>query len=469
MNNPAKATPQATLVADQLADSLEGELILPGQPEYEMARRPWNRAYDPHPVAIVRCRSTDDVINAVNFARDNDLPLSVRSGGHGASGLCVVDKGVVIDLSLMNKMTVDPEARVAVAEAGLTWGDYIKTTSEHGLVTPAGDSGSVGLGGLTLGGGIGWLVRKYGLTIDHLISAEIVTADGSLITAGETEHADLFWALRGGGGNFGVVTSFKFGLVPVGTVYAGMLAFSATPDTVTNYLKIASEAPEELSAIAMMMLAPPMPMMPAEYVGKPILMILMCYAGNPQEGESAVAPIRALSTPIAQMVGPMPYIALYKFTEESSTSGPACVRSVFLDGLDEATAAALIEQLEHATSPASIIQFRALGGAMARVDQGATAFGHRDKPYLTTIINSWMDPAASSEEVAKHRAWNQAVWQTLQPHAVGAYVNFLGEEGDDAVRQAYPPATYERLAQIKKQYDPNNLFRSNRNIPPAEA
>jgi FAD/FMN-containing dehydrogenase len=324
----------------------------------------------------------------------------------------------------------------------------------------------VGVGGLTLGGGIGWLVRKYGLTIDHLLSAEVVTADGSVLTASETENPDLFWAIRGGGGNFGVVTSFEFRLVPVGLVFAGVVMFQAQPDLLTSYLRVAADAPDELSTIAMLTHAPPMPMVPAEYHGKPVFMVSFCYTGNPQEGERVVAPLRALGSPVMQLVQPMPYPVLYEFSAEGSVSRPASVRSLFLDGLDEATASSLVEHLERSTSHECMVQLRVLGGAMSGVPADSTAFGHRDKPYMVTIINSWRDTSSGVDVVEKHRAWTEAAWHMLQPHATGAYVNFLGDEGDEAVREAYPPDTYERLAAIKQRYDPTNLFKGNRNIPP---
>ncbi|HEY0069622.1 MAG TPA: FAD-binding oxidoreductase [Chloroflexia bacterium] len=461
-------TSAATLNTDQLASELAGEVVLPGHADYETARRSWNQAFDCHPRAIVRCRSTEDVVTAVRFAVESGLPLAVRSGGHSASGLCVIEDGLVVDLSLMNDMSIDPERRVATVGPGLTWGAYTKQANEYGLATPAGDSGSVGVGGLTLGGGVGWLVRKYGLTIDYLLSAEVVTAEGQVLTASETEHPDLFWAIRGGGGNFGIVTSFEFRLVPVAFVLGGMLMFPAAPDLLTSYLRVAAGAPNELTTIAMLTLAPPMPMLPAEYHFKPVFLVGLCYAGNPQEGEAAIAPLRALGSPVMQMVQPMPYPVLYEFSAEGTTSRPGSIRSLFVDGLDDSTAVALVEHLHRATSHECMIQFRALGGAMSQVPADSTAFGHRDKPYMVTVINTWKDGPSGEAEVARHRAWTEAAWRMVQPHSTGAYVNFLGDEGEDAVRQAYPPGTYDRLAAIKRRYDPTNLFRGNRNIPPAE-
>jgi FAD/FMN-containing dehydrogenase len=471
MNNASAENPHArpgtaTLDTGQLAGSLAGDVVLPGHVEYEVQRRSWNKAFDCRPAAIVRCRTTDDVVRAVRFAVESGLPVGVRSGGHSASGLCVVEGGLVIDLSLLNGMTIDPERRVATVGPGLTWGAYTKQANEYGLATPGGDSGSVGVGGLTLGGGVGWLVRKHGLTIDHLLSAEVVTADGRVLTASETEHPELFWAIRGGGGNFGIATSFEFRLVPVGLVFAGLVMFQAHPDLLTSYLRVAAEAPEELSTIAMLTLGPPMPMLPPQYHGKPVFLVSFCYAGNPQEGERAVAPLRALGSPVMQMVQPMPYPVLYEFSAEGTVSRPASIRSLFLDGLDAATATALVEHLDHATSHECMVQLRVLGGAMSRVPTGSTAFGHRDKPYMATIINSWREAPGEAGEVEKHRAWTEAAWHMLKPHATGAYVNFLGDEGEEAVREAYPPGTYARLAAVKQRYDPTNLFKGNRNIPP---
>jgi FAD/FMN-containing dehydrogenase len=367
----------------------------------------------------------------------------------------------------MNDIAIDPERRTARVGPGITWGEYTDRAAEYGLVTPGGDSGTVGVGGLTLGGGIGWLVRKYGMTIDHLLSAEVVTADGRVLTASETEHPDLFWAIRGGGGNFGIVTSFEFSLVPLGLIYGGMLGFAADPALLTSYLRLAAEAPDELSTILMLMLAPPMPMIPAAHHGKPVVVVSFCYAGNPQEGEAAIAPLRGMGAPVVQMVQPMPYPVLFQFSAEGATSRPASVRSHFLDGLDDSTAAALVEHVGRASSRQGILQFRVLGGAMSRQPSDSTAFGHRDKPYMATIINAWMDAGAGPAEVAEHRAWTERAWHLLKPHSTGAYVNFLGDEGEEAITQAYPPDTYARLAQIKHRYDPTNLFKGNRNIPPA--
>ncbi|MDQ5823679.1 MAG: FAD-binding oxidoreductase [Chloroflexota bacterium] len=460
---PAVAIPDTT----ELTSALSGELVLPGHADYESARRSWNKAFDCHPVAIIRCRSTADVVRAVRFATENNLPVGVRSGGHSASGLCVVDDGVVVDLSLMSDLSIDPERRIARVGPGLTWGEYTGRAAEYGLATPGGDSGTVGVGGLTLGGGIGWLARKYGMTIDHLLSAEVVTADGRVLTASETEHPDLFWAIRGGGGNFGIVTSFEFGLVPVGLILGGMLGFPADPALLTSYLRIAAEAPDELSTILMLMLAPPMPMIPAEYHGKPVVALSFCYAGDPQEGQKVIAPLLSMGTPIMQMVQPMPYPVLFQFSAEGATSRPASVRSHFLDDLDDATAAALVEHISRATSRQGILQFRVLGGALSRQPSDSTAFGHRDKPYMATIINAWMGAPADPSQVAEHRAWTEQAWHLLKPHSTGAYVNFLGDEPEEATKQAYPPNTYARLAQIKQRYDPTNLFKGNRNIPPA--
>ncbi len=465
--NPTQGPATTTLNTDQLAKHLAGELILPGDADYETARVPWNKVFGRHPKMIVRCRTTADVVHTIRFARDNNLPISVRSGGHSPSGLCVVDDGVVIDLSLMTDLTTDPESKTARVGAGLTWGAVTQQVNAHGFAIPAGDTATVGVGGLTLAGGIGWLVRKYGLTIDHLLCAEIVTADGQVLTASETEHPDLFWAIRGGGGNFGVATSFEFSLTPLNMVLAGMLAFPATPDILPAYFKIASEAPEELTTISMLMLGPPMPMLPAEYHGKPVFFVLICYAGNPQDGEQAVAPLRALSPPIVQMVQPMPYSAIYRLSEEGEASRPASVRSMFLDGIDAETTASLLQHLSKPSSPMVMLQFRVLGGAMARVPSDATAFAHRDKKYLVTIINAWMNPASTQAELDNHRAWTEAVWRTLQSHANGVYVSFLGDEDESAIQQAYPPDTYNRLAAIKRRYDPTNIFKGNRNIPPA--
>ncbi|MGH2353748.1 MAG: FAD-binding oxidoreductase [Chloroflexota bacterium] len=447
----------------RLEERLVGKLIRPGDTDYEATRMVWNAAVDRRPALIVRCGDPVDVIQAVRFAREHNLPLAIRSGGHSMAGHGVVDGGVVIDLSRMNRMTVDPERRIAWTQPGLTWGEYTSRAHAYGLATPAGDSASVGVGGLTLGGGIGWLVRKHGLSIDNLVSVEMVTADGRLVTASETEHPDLFWALRGGGGNFGVATGFEFRLHPVSTILGGAIFYPAESEVLQAYARAAAEAPDEVSAIAAVMQAPAGPFIPAEKHGSLVFAILVCYAGDLDAGQRAVAPLRALGTPIAEALGPMPYPALFDLTKEGSISRPHSVRSGFLDALDAETATTIMEHARRMTSPLGMVQLRVLGGAMARVPAAATAFAHRDKPIMLTVINGWTDPA----ETERHVAWTDAAWRALRPRTTGVYVNFLQDEGAARILEAYRPAAYQRLAEVKRRYDPGNLFQGNQNIRPA--
>jgi FAD/FMN-containing dehydrogenase len=447
----------------RLRERLAGELIRPQDAAYDYSRRVWNTAYDRHPSLIVRARDAVDVMQAVRFARAYELPLAVRSGGHSMAGHGSVEGGIVVDLSLMKGMSVDPERRVAWAQPGLTWGEYAERADAYGLGTPSGDTASVGLGGLTLGGGIGYLVRKHGLTVDSLLSAEVVTADGRLLTASEAEHPDLFWALRGGGGNFGVVTGFEYRLHPVGTIYGGAVIHEATAENLQAYVRAAAGAPDEVSTIAFVMPAPPLPFIPAEKVGSLVLIILTCYAGDLAAAPAAVAPLRAIGTPVADVLAPMPYPALYQLAAEGAASRPHSVRSGFMTGFDREAAELIMASVRGLRSPFGGVQLRVLGGAMARVPADATAFAHRDKPLLVTLLNSWIDPA----EAARQTAWTEESWRRLAPHTSGAYVNFLQDEGRSRIRDAYPSLTRQRLAAIKRRYDPTNLFRVNQNIRPA--
>src|SRR5581483_7961134 len=420
------------------------------------------------PGLIVRAADAIDVIRAVNFAREQDLTLAVRSGGHSIAGHSAVDGGLMLDLSAMKGMHVDPERGVARVQPGVTWGEYARQAQEYGLATSSGDVATVGVGGLALGGGIGWMVRKYGLTIDHLLSVDVVTADGRLLTASETEHPDLFWGLRGGGGNFGIATSFELKLRPAGTVLGGAVFYSTerTQDVLRAYAAYASQAPDELTTITTVMPAPPLPFIPAALHGTPVIAVAVCYVGDLEVGQRVVAPLRALETPIADVIGPMPYPGMFALTEAATVKGwQHADRSAYLRTLDGDVLDAIAEYGQRPTSPASLAQVRVLGGAMARVPADATAFAHRDKPYMLTIINMW-EPGLDPEP---HRAWTKDFWRAVRPRAEGVYVNFLEDEGDARVREAYTPATYARLVALKQQYDPTNFFRLNQNIRPSAA
>lgn len=448
---------------DSLAARLRGRLITPDSPEFDGARRVVNFTVDRRPLAIAQAADADDVAEAVNFARDNGVPLAVRSGGHSLAQLSIIDGALVVDLSRMKRVRIDPEARIARVQPGTTSGDLAGPANAHGLALSTGDTHSVGMGGLTTGGGIGYMVRKYGLTIDNLLAAQVVTAAGDVLDISKDRHPDLFWAIRGGGGNVGIVTELTFRLAPVGQILGGELMLPATRETLRGYLDYAVAAPDDLTTIANLIQAPPAPHVPAEWVGKPVLAILVCWTGDLGAGEQAVAPLRALATPVADLVAVRPYPEMYTFTAHFAEPHGASIRIMFADDLSDASLDAAIDAMTHASSPYSLIQFRGLGGAMARVPEEATAFAHRRRRYFVAAIAVWLDPA---ENPASHEAWTAALWEKVRPDGNGVYVNFLENEGPERVREAYPPTTYDRLAAVKRRYDPTNLFRFNQNIPP---
>jgi FAD/FMN-containing dehydrogenase len=449
-----------------LETHLLGDVVRPGDAEYDAARSVWNASVDRHPALVVRAADAADVIRAVTFARQHGLTLAVRSGGHSFAGYGTGD-GLVLDLSRMRAVSVDPVQRTLWAQPGATTAEVSAKAQPFGLALPTGDTETVGLGGLTLGGGMGFLVRKYGLTIDNLLSVELVTADGRLIRASADEHPDLFWALRGGGGNFGVVTAFQYRLQPVGElVFGGGLVLPASAEVLRRYVEVADAAPDELSTISFLVQAPPLPFIPADKVGSLVLMILACYVGDPAAGERAVAPLRALAEPVADLLGPMPYPALYQFTKAGETRGAQHHdRAMYARHFDDDAAATVMEFMSNTTSPMAMTQIRVLGGAMGRVPAEATAFAHRDKRVLVALINMWQDPS----DWARQYAWTERYYTAMWPHGDGVYVNFLGDEGAGRVRDAYPARTYDRLAAVKAEYDPTNLFRLNQNIKPLGA
>jgi FAD/FMN-containing dehydrogenase len=445
------------------AAGLNGSVVLPEDEGYERARQVHQAAVDRRPSLVVRAADAADVARTVLYARDAGLELAVRSGGHSLAGHGTTDGGIVLDLGDMKGLHIDPERRLAWAQPGITAGEYTAAAAAHGLATPFGDTASVGLAGLTLGGGIGFLVRKYGLTIDALVSVDLVTADGRFVTASENEHADLFWAIRGGGGNFGVVTRFQFRLFPVDMVLGGALVLPATRDVLRGVAQAAASAPEELTTITMVMPAPPAPFVPEEHQGTMSVFILFVYAGDPADGERAIAPFRAVATPLGEAVMPMPYPGIYEFTKGVEQRSAAVHRSLFLDTLDDAAVDTIFERMAAPSSPRTMAQIRVLGGAMAEVSPTATAFAHRGAPLMVIVVAGFEDPA----EKPVHEAWAQAFIDELRPNAVGVYSNFLEDEGDERIREAYPGLTYQRLSYVKREYDPRNLFRLNQNIRPA--
>jgi FAD/FMN-containing dehydrogenase len=447
-------------------DRVWGTIILPGDQAYEGARTVWNARSDHHPALIVRAAGVHDVQAAIATARERDLPLAVRSGGHSMAGHGTVEGGVLLDVSPMARLDLDPVRRIARIEPGLTWGAVAGRLHAHGLALTAGDTATVGVGGLTLGGGIGWMARKYGLTIDHLRSVELVTAEGKIITASAGENAELFWGLRGGGGNFGVATAFEFSLDPVAHVLGGAVFYDAADaeEVLAAYAAYAATAPDELTTMALMMEAPPAPFIPPDKQGLPIVAIAVCYTADLAQGERVVAPLRRLAAPIVDMIAPMPYPSLFALTASAEQRGfQHSVRSSFMERLESSAIHALVAETAATMSPGTLVQLRVLGGAMARVDPDATAFAHRDKPFMVMIANYGPDPAGA----ARRDAATEQVWRTLQPYAAGVYANFLAAEGEARIREAYPTPTYARLAALKAAYDPTNLFQLNQNITPA--
>ena len=443
-----------------LETGLKGSVIDSTDPRYDHARRVFFTGFDRRPAAIVRAAEASDVARVVTLARETGVELAVRSGGHSRAGHGTSDGGIVLDLSAMNAVDIDADGRAAWAQTGVKAGDYTRATGVRGLATGLGDTGSVGLGGITLGGGIGFLVRKHGLTIDDVLAAEVVTADGGHLDVDEHADPDLFWALRGGGGNFGVVTRLRLRLHRIDHVVGGMLVLPASTGVITGLIAAADAAPEELSVIANVLKAPPLPFIPPAQHGRPVVMAQMVYAGDAAAGQKAIAPVRALAAPLADMVRPIRYQEMYAGPE---APGPAYAAgtNLLVDGLSAHGAETILAHLETATAAVAAVQLRVLGGAMARVPDDATAFGHRRAKLMVNIAA--MDGRV--EERARHDAWAAGLAKALSGgNPTPAYVGFIGEEGEEGVRRAYPPATLARLAQVKRRYDPDNVFHRNVNV-----
>ncbi len=447
---------------EQLGATLRGRVITRDEAGYDEMRTVFSGGIDRRPAMIARPVDAADVAQVIAYARETDLPLAVRSGGHSGAGHSTAEGGIVLDLRDLRTLEIDPARRTAWAGTGLTAGEYSKEAGAHGLATGFGDTGSVGIGGLTLGGGVGYLTRKYGLTIDSVLGAEIVTAAGECLLVNATSHPDLFWAIRGGGGNFGVVTRFQYRLHPVDRVVGGMLLLPATPDVIVRTIEAAEAAPEELSIIANVMPAPPMPFVPEADHGRLSVMILMCHAGDGDAGVAEVAPFRAIATPIVDMVRPMRYPEMFP-PDDPSYRPKAVGRTMFMRRVDRGSAETMIDYLEKSDASLRVAQLRVLGGAMARVPPDATAYAHRSRRIMTNVAAFYDGPA----DKAVREDWVTKFAAALDQGDRGAYVNFLGDEGEARVRDAYPGATWDRLAKIKARYDPANLFRLNQNIPPA--
>jgi FAD/FMN-containing dehydrogenase len=460
-------SPTTTLSIPQLRAALNGRVIAPGDPGYDQARTVFVGGFDQRPAVIVRVADAADVARVVALARETGLELAVRSGGHSGAGHSTTEGGIVLDLRDMKALDIDADRRTAWAEAGLNAGEYSVAAAAHGLATGFGDTGSVGIGGITLGGGIGYLVRKHGMTIDNLLAADLVTADGRLLRVDEQTHPDLFWAIRGGGGNFGVATRFQYRLHEVPTFVGGMLMLPASAELVAEFIALADAAPEELSTIANVMPAPPLPFVPAEQHGKLAVLALLAYAGDTEAGERVLAPFKALATPLVDMVKPMPYPEIYP-PEEEDYHPTAVGHTMFVDTIDRGVADTIMERLQASDATMRVAQLRVLGGAMARVPAEATAFAHRRSRIMVNLAAFYDGP----EDQAVRQAWLDDFAAALRQGDTGAYVGFINDEGEARVHDAYPGSTWERLAAVKGRYDPANLFRRNQNVtprPPAPA
>ncbi len=441
---------------------LDGRVITPDDPSYDQARAVFYGGMDKRPAAIVRVTGVEDVQRVITTARDNGLELAVRSGGHSIAGHSTTDGGIVLDLRDLSKTEINVEARTAWVETGATALQVTETLATHGLAVGFGDSGSVGVGGITLAGGIGFLVRKFGLTIDSLLAAEVVTADGRHLRTDDENHPDLFWAIRGGGGNFGVVTRVQFRTHDLPQFTGGILVLPVTPETISGFTAAAMAAPEELSAIANIMPAPPVPFLPSTLHGRLVILGMLAYAGSEDDAKRAIAPFRALATPLADTVKAMPYAGMYA-PEDPLMHPTALGRTMFVDDIDGAKADTIFEYLSTSDAAIRVAQIRVLGGAGARVPVDATAYAHRAKAVLVNVAAFYEGP--DDREV--RASWVAEFAQTLQPEEAGAYSGFLSDDGATRIRAAYPSATWERLTRIKAIYDPGNLFRINHNITPA--
>jgi hypothetical protein len=451
-----------TFSIDDLRTGVRGRVITPDDTDYDLVRTVMEGGFDRRPAAVVRVADAIDIARVVTFARDTGAELAVRSGGHSGAGHSTTEGGIVIDLREMKAIEVDPENGTAWADTGLTAREVSEAAAEHGLAIGFGDTGSVGIGGITLGGGVGYLVRKHGLTIDNLLGAEIVTADGEFRRVDADHEPDLFWAIRGGGGNLGVATRFHYRLHPVPEFVGGMLILPATADVVAGFMAAAAAAPEELSAIANVMNCPPMPMVPEEHHGKMVILAFMAYAGDAEAGERTLAPFRALATPLVDEVKPMSYPEIFP-PDDDSYHPTAVGHTMFLDRVDLPVAETIMGFLNSSDASMRAAQLRVLGGEMARVPADATAFAHRSSRIMAIVVAFY----EGADDKIVRQAWVDRFAAALRQDDPGAYVNFLGDEGQERVRAAYPGTTWDRLASVKRRYDPTNMFRLNQNVPPA--
>jgi FAD/FMN-containing dehydrogenase len=460
----------APVLESKLGENFFGELVTPSDPGYDQARSVWNADIDRHPRLIVRCARPTDVVIAVRLAREQGLPLSVRGGGHGVGGHAVVDDGLMIDLSPLKAIHVDPVARTVRASGGVVLGELDAVCQAFGLAVPAGIVTHTGIAGLTLGGGIGWLMRKHGATVDNLLSAEVVTAEGGVVTASAEEDPELFWGLRGGGGNFGIVTSFEYRTHEVGpTVLAGPVGYSLEEggEVLGRYREAVADAPDELTTIVTLRLVPSLPAYPKEHHGRPVINVTACYAGELARGDDAVRPLRSLGAPLYDLLQPKPFVDLQRMFDPSVPWGWSYYwKSWEVPPLDDAVVELLVDAAGRLPTPQSYIIVFQLGGAIARVPGEATAYPQRDAAFNVNINGVWVSPESRENAVR----WVRELYGALEPHARGrAYVNFMGDESDERVRAAYGPEKYARLVALKNRFDPDNVFRLTQNIRPSRA
>jgi FAD/FMN-containing dehydrogenase len=452
---------------EQLRKSFAGRLLRPCDERYEEVRAIWNGAIHRRPALIASCTGTADVLAALRFARDRGLPISVRGGGHAVAGHALCDGGVLIDLSPMTSVRVDPESRKARAGGGALWSHVDRETQAFGLAVTGGIVTHTGIGGLTLGGGIGHLMRKFALTIDNLLSCDVVTADGRLVIASEQANDDLFWGLRGGGGNFGIVTSFEYKVHPVGpVVLAGMLLYplDQAPDVLAHFRDYVAQAPDEVGILGNLRLAPPLPIVPSELHGKPVVAIVVCYAGDIEDGKNEFKDLRSFKTPALDAITPKPYSAHQAMFDPAFPHGRGYYwKSCSLPPLSNEMIEVLIRQAEKITSRFSTMPIFTQGGAVARVPEDATAFPNRLAQHNLNIVGAW---ELNDPDPERHIAWVRQTWEAMQPFASGAYVNFMSDEPADRLSTVYGAAKYERLVALKRRYDPENVFRHNQNIAP---
>jgi FAD/FMN-containing dehydrogenase len=451
-----------TGVLDRLRAGSSSDIVTAGHQDYDSVRRVFSGRLDRRPAAIVRPRSAHDVSAVIRAASLHGIPLAVRGGGHSGAGHSTNDGGLVLDTRLLTSLSVDVRRHTATAGAGLTAGQYTAAVGEHGLATGFGDSGSVGIAGITLGGGVGFLSRKHGLTVDSLLAAQVVTADGQIREVDDAHEPELFWALRGGGGNFGVVTRLTFRLHDVSRFTGGLLVLPATPEVVAGFVREASAAPDELTTIANVMPCPPLPVVPEEMHGSLVVFALVAYAGRPAEAERVLGALRGLATPVADLVRSRGSYAAMFPPVDGDYHPTAVARTMFLDGVTDGAAARMLERLGASDALMRAVQLRVLGGAISRVPALATAYAHRQQRVMANVASSY----AGEADQAGRTAWVRELCAALDQGREGAYVNFLGDEGPERVRAAYPGDTWPRLVAVKRAYDPDNFFRGNQNIPP---